>query len=51
MTDFTLKFMDWTPVPPEYMEKLAPLISAAARSQELMTPEELDELEKTIPRS
>jgi len=48
MTDFTLKFMDWTPVPPEYMEKLGPIVSDAARLQEMLTTEELDELERSL---
>lgn len=46
-----LKFIDGTPVPPDYMDQVAPLVSAAARAQELMTPEELDELERTIHRN
>jgi len=46
-----LKFMDGTTVPPEYMEKLAPLISVAARAQELMTTEELDALERQVQKA
>jgi len=45
-----MKFLDGTPVPPEYLKQIGDLIDQIAEFEESLTPEEREEMEREIER-
>lgn len=47
---YTHKFIDGSPVPPDYLQQVGDFISEMAAFEDSLTPEEFDEMEREIER-